>query len=81
MCAPWVKDQDNADLKHVRAEKMAHNLYQVFYFSWATYYGFITLVDAPWFPKELGGNGTWDKMKEDAPFVPQFPGTIDYAML
>jgi hypothetical protein len=49
---------------------MAKMMYQFFYFTWAVWYGYEVLKDAPWFPKELGGSGTWEKMKEDAPFVP-----------
>ena len=41
----------------------------------------MTFKDAPWFPKELGGNGSWEKMQEGAPFVPMHPGAVDYAML
>jgi len=61
--------------------KAAKCFYQTFYFAWATWYGYVTLKDAPWFPTELGGHGSWDKMHEGAPFVPMYPGAVDYAML
>jgi hypothetical protein len=56
-------------------------MYQFGYFIWATWYGFQTLKDAAWFPAELGGSGSWNKMTEGAPFVPIHEGAIKYAML
>jgi hypothetical protein len=61
--------------------KLCKYTFAVMYFTWATAYGYYTFKDAPWLPPALGGNGTWDKMTEDAPFVPQVEGAVTYAML
>jgi hypothetical protein len=56
-------------------------VFSFFYFTWASAYGYYTFKDAPWLPPDLGGHGSWDKMTEDAPFVPMVEGAVTYAML
>jgi hypothetical protein len=82
--APFTKDQDNEKLKHDRNIKLCKCIYQGFYFTWATWYGYQVFKDAEWFPKELGGSGTWDQMSlslAGVPFVKNHDGAIKYAML
>jgi hypothetical protein len=56
--------------------------FAIFYFTFATSYGYYVLKDEPWFPSYLGGSAdNFMGMFTDAPFVPVCKGAVTYAML
>jgi hypothetical protein len=78
---PWVKDQEDEKLRNARATKSAKYVFQVFYFAWATWYGYETLKDSPCLPPALGGKGLIENGLIDVPFVPVTDGLVTYIML
>ena len=44
-----------------------------------TIYGYYLFIDSPWLPWYMGGNGSWDAIWEDMPFVKPVDGATTYA--
>ena len=57
-----LKEQDR------RVKKMSQSFYLMLYFLFATSWGFIVLKDNYWFPKELGGVGSYSDTFKEFPY-------------
>lgn len=76
-----VKDQNDSVVAEARAEKCAINIYKFCYFLFSSYFGYQVLSDQYYFPRSMGGNGTFDKLWQDYPYQKRHDQEIIYIQL
>jgi hypothetical protein len=67
--------------KHRRNVKAAQYVWTTSYFILMTVYGYYLFQDSAWLPWYMGGNGSWDQIWKDMPFVKPVNGAMTYAMI
>ena len=63
------------------SEKAAFCLYKMCYFIFASAWGYMIMLDQPYFPKVMGGNGVFDKGWDGYPYQKQDPRLKNYLLI
>jgi hypothetical protein len=66
---PYCKEKKDPVVRDLRTKKAVKNLFKVFYYLFATVFGYITIKDTNFLPVELGGRGSIYNTYEGYPYV------------
>ena len=68
MFYPFCKTCETEKEREMRSGKAAFNIFKIFYFTIATFWGFYVLLDQHFMPPSLGGNGVFKNAWLDYPY-------------
>lgn len=68
MFYPYCKACPTEKEREIRSGKAAFNIFKIFYFCGATFWGFYCLLDQPYMPPSMGGSGDFLTVWKDFPY-------------
>ena len=77
------KEQNDEEVRIKYARKASENLFGVFYFIFASFYGWMLLKDTPWLPWYLGGmqGGSFRNIQRDTLYFEYDQAVVTYSFV